>query len=93
MRSKRVQRVVGDQTPPHERPECLHGFVGEAAAGGLVERAKEGGAELVVFPEVAETGYSMPVIQACATSWSEGAVPEMQRMAKNLSICPCNYLR
>jgi omega-amidase len=49
-------------------------------------QAREGGAELVVFPEAAETGYSMPVIQACATSWSEGAVPELQRIAKDLSI-------
>jgi predicted amidohydrolase len=49
-------------------------------------RAKEGGAELVVFPEVAETGYSMPVIAACATSWTEGAVPELQKIAKDLSL-------
>ena len=27
-------------------------------------RAKEGGAELIVFPEVADTGYAMPVIEA-----------------------------
>ena len=26
-------------------------------------RAKEGGAELIVFPEMADTGYAMPVIQ------------------------------
>jgi omega-amidase len=49
-------------------------------------RAREGGADLVVFPEVAETGYAMPVIQACATPWTEGAVPELQRIAKELSI-------
>jgi predicted amidohydrolase len=49
-------------------------------------RAKEGGAELVVFPEVADTGYAMPVIEACATRWSEGAVPELQKIAKELSI-------
>jgi omega-amidase len=49
-------------------------------------RAKEGGAELVVFPEVADTGYSMPVIEACATPWTEGAVPELQRTAKDLSL-------
>jgi predicted amidohydrolase len=49
-------------------------------------RAKEGGAELVVFPEMADTGYSMPVIQAHATPWTEGAVPELQTMAKSLSI-------
>jgi predicted amidohydrolase len=49
-------------------------------------RAKEGGAELIVFPEMADTGYSMPVIQACARPWSEGAVPELQKIAKSLSI-------
>jgi predicted amidohydrolase len=50
------------------------------------ERAKEAGAELIVFPEMADTGYSMPVIQACATRWSEGAVPELQKIAKSLSM-------
>jgi omega-amidase len=49
-------------------------------------RAKEGGADLIVFPEVADTGYAMPVIQACATPWNEGAVPELQKIAKDLSI-------
>lgn len=49
-------------------------------------RAKEDGAELVVFPEMADTGYSMPVIQARATPWSEGAVLELRKMAKDLSI-------
>jgi omega-amidase len=54
--------------------------------GDFSARAKEGGAELIVFPEVADTGYAMPVIQACARPWSEGAVPELQRIAKSLSI-------
>jgi predicted amidohydrolase len=49
-------------------------------------RAKEGGAELIVFPEMADTGYSMPVIQACARPWSEGAVPELQQIAHDLSL-------
>jgi predicted amidohydrolase len=49
-------------------------------------RAREGGAELVVFPEVADTGYSMSIIEACATPWTEGAVPEIQKIAKDLSI-------
>ena len=49
-------------------------------------RAKDGGTELIVFPEVADTGYSMPVIQGCATPWTEGAVPRLQKMAKDLSI-------
>jgi predicted amidohydrolase len=49
-------------------------------------RAKEGGAELIVFPEMSDTGYSMPVIQQHASSWNEGAVPELQKLAQTLSI-------
>src|SRR5438067_1188676 len=32
--------------------------------------AKDAGAELIVFPEMIDTGYSMPVIQKHATSWN-----------------------
>jgi omega-amidase len=49
-------------------------------------RAKESGAELIVFPEMVDTGYSMPIIQKHATSWNEGAVPKLQKMAKDLAI-------
>lgn len=52
----------------------------------FASRAKKSGAELVVFPEMSDTGYSMPVIQNTATSWSEGAVPELQKLAKEFSI-------
>jgi omega-amidase len=48
--------------------------------------AKKSGAELIVFPEMADTGYSMPVIQKHAKKWSEGAVPELQKVAKEVSI-------
>src|SRR6266566_6735014 len=48
--------------------------------------AKKSGAELIVFPEMVDTGYSMPVIQKHAEKWSEGAVPELQRIAKAISI-------
>src|SRR5436190_2942619 len=48
--------------------------------------AKESGAELIVFPEMIDTGYSMPAIQKHNTSWKEGAVPRLQKMAKQLSI-------
>jgi omega-amidase len=33
-----------------------------------------------------DTGYSMPVIQKHARPWAEGAVPELQKIAKELSI-------
>ncbi len=49
-------------------------------------RARKAGADLVVFPEMVDTGYSMPVIQKHARRWTEGAVPELQRIAKKNSI-------
>jgi predicted amidohydrolase len=49
-------------------------------------RAKEAGTALVVFPEMADTGYAMPVIQKQATAWSEGAVPQLQEIARTLAI-------
>ena len=49
-------------------------------------RAKEEGAEMIVFPEASDTGYSMPVIRANAKPWSEGVVPALQAMAKELSL-------
>jgi predicted amidohydrolase len=33
-----------------------------------------------------DTGYSMPVIEEHAKKWSDGAVPELQRIAKEISI-------
>jgi predicted amidohydrolase len=50
------------------------------------ERAKNEGAELIVFPEASDTGYSMPVIRDLAKPWNEGAVPAFQEMAKELSL-------
>ena len=52
----------------------------------FAERAKSAGAELVVFPEMADTGYAMQVIREQARPWSEGAVPELQSIAQILSI-------
>jgi len=49
-------------------------------------RAKKSGAELIVFPEMVDTGYSMPTIQKYATAWEEGAAPELQKIARELSI-------
>jgi omega-amidase len=49
-------------------------------------RAKTAGAELVVFPEMADTGYAMQVIREQAKPWSEGAVPELQEIARTLSL-------
>jgi omega-amidase len=53
----------------------------------FTRRAKdEAGAELVVFPEMTDTGYSMPVIRANANHWKSGFVPGLQEIARKLSI-------
>src|SRR5439155_26606077 len=49
-------------------------------------RAEKAGAGLIVFPEIIDTGYSTPVIQANAASWTDGFVPELQEIARKLSI-------
>jgi omega-amidase len=49
-------------------------------------RAKREGVDLIVFPEAADTGYSMPVIRQNATPWTEGAVPALQAMAKEFAL-------
>jgi predicted amidohydrolase len=49
-------------------------------------RARDSGVELIVFPEMTDTGYSMSVIQAHASSWSDGFVPGLQEIAAKLSI-------
>ena len=43
-------------------------------------------AELIVFPEMVDTGYSMPAIQKHATSWNEGAVPKSTSSGEELSL-------
>jgi omega-amidase len=52
----------------------------------FASRAKAGGAELIVFPEMSDTGYSMPIIKKHATTWNEGAVPRLKQIARELSI-------
>ena len=49
-------------------------------------RAKDAGADLIVFPEMADTGYAIAVIRERATSWNEGAVPQLQEIARTLVI-------
>ena len=49
-------------------------------------RAKEAGAELIVFPEMTDTGYSMPVIREHANHWNNGFVPGLKETARQLSI-------
>jgi omega-amidase len=50
-------------------------------------RAKDTtGAELIVFPETIDTGYSMPVIRSRANQWNNGFVAGLQEIARKLSI-------
>ena len=49
-------------------------------------RAREAGTELIVFPEMTDTGYSMPVIQKYANQWKNGFVPGLQQIARERSI-------
>ena len=52
----------------------------------FVARAKKSSAKLVVFPEMIDTGYSMPVIQKHARSWKDGAIGEIQKIANENAI-------
>src|SRR6201982_2327444 len=50
------------------------------------QRSKETGAELIVFPEMSDTGYSMQVVQKHASHWKTGFVPSLQEIANQLSM-------
>ena len=65
--------------------------VGEVAANvrkmrEFAVRAKEAGAELIVFPEMTDTGYLMEVIRQKASGWNEGAVPQLRQIARELAL-------
>src|SRR6266480_1631793 len=49
-------------------------------------QAKKAGVDLIVFPEMTDTGYSMSVIQTQASPWTRGFVPQLQEIARGLSI-------
>ena len=52
----------------------------------LSRRAKQAGSQLIVFPEMSDTGYSMPVIQKHANLWKTGFVASLKEIAAELSI-------
>jgi omega-amidase len=65
--------------------------VGDVAANlrkirDFATRAKRAGAEWIVFPEMFDTGYVTFVIRKLASPWARGAVPELQELAKELSL-------
>jgi omega-amidase len=49
-------------------------------------RAKQSGVELIVFPEMTDTGYAMPVIRDHSSSWTSGFVPGLQEIARQFSL-------
>ena len=51
-------------------------------------RGSDAGVELIVFPEMTDTGYSMSVIQAHASSWTHGFVPGVQEIAAKFLASP-----
>ena len=53
---------------------------------GFAVRAKDQGVELLVLPEMVDTGYSMTVIHEHAGTWGAGFVPELQSLAQELSV-------
>ena len=72
---------------------CTPGDIGANCAKirDFAARARKSGAELIVFPEMSDTGYSMSVIKQHATAWSEGAVPRLEQLAGR--AFDCDYLR
>jgi omega-amidase len=52
----------------------------------LAHQAKQAGTDLIVFPEMVDTGYSMEVIRDIASPWSEGFVPSLERLSRELSM-------
>jgi len=48
--------------------------------------AARGGADVVVFPEMCDTGYDMPVILKSAQSWNNGTVPALRKAANDLNV-------
>jgi len=67
---------------------CSPGNVPENVAKirEFATRARDAGADLVVFPEMSDTGYTLEAIQNQSSSWSDGAVPQLQKMARDLGL-------
>ena len=68
--------------------DCVLGEVGTnlRKLEVFAERAKAAGADLVVFPEMADTGYAIPIIRQSALPWSESAVPGLREIARRLQL-------
>lgn len=51
-----------------------------------IRRASDDGCQLVVFPEMCDTGYDMPTIVKSASSWDHGPITDIQAAASERSI-------
>jgi len=51
-----------------------------------VERAAREGNDVVVFPEMTDTGYEMPIILKTAQNWESGPAQELAEAAKKYNI-------
>jgi len=54
--------------------------------GGMVRRAGEQGCDVVLFPEMSDTGYDMSAIREHAGSWDGGAFRDLCRVAAERRI-------
>ncbi len=53
---------------------------------GFISRAKNSSCDLIIFPEMSDTGYDMDVILKKANEWGEGPVPILRKSAKENGI-------
>jgi len=68
--------------------ECTAGDVSSNSLKivSYIEEAKESGIDVVVFPEMADTGYDMAAIRETASSWSEAPFITIQQAARKAKI-------
>jgi omega-amidase len=52
----------------------------------FIDEAKQSSCDLIVFPEMSDTGYSMPDIVRTASPWTEGPVVALREAAKKRQI-------
>lgn len=66
-------------------------FLGDVSANidqiaSLSQKAKEKGSDVIVLPEMIDTGYEMSVIRKKACSWDEAPFQSIQQIAKENAI-------
>ncbi len=54
--------------------------------GELARSARDTGCDMVVFPEMVDTGYEMGAIEAAASSWDTGVFPQLCDLAAELDL-------